>query len=122
MFERARRTLSGGVASSYQVRDPWPIYLARGAGSRVWDVDGNEYLDFHNAFGSMVQGHAHPVISRGDPRSACAGNTLRRADRGRDSRRGGAGAPVRPAQVALLQLRLRGDDGRDPDRARTHRA
>jgi len=63
LYERARRTLSHGVASSYQVRDPWPIYLDRGLGSRVWDVDGNEMVDFHNGFGSMVQGHAHPAIS-----------------------------------------------------------
>ncbi|HEU4448992.1 MAG TPA: aspartate aminotransferase family protein [Gaiellaceae bacterium] len=64
MYERARRTLSGGVASSYQVREPWPIYLSHGAGASVWDVDGNELLDFHNGFGSMVQGHAHPAIGR----------------------------------------------------------
>src|SRR6266516_1816588 len=62
MFERARRTLSGGVASSYQSRDPWPIYLTRGKGCEVWDVDGNRYFDFHNGFGSMIQGHAHPAI------------------------------------------------------------
>src|SRR5215213_10376738 len=64
MYERASRSLSGGVASSYQLRDPWPIYLERGSGPRVWDVDGNEYYDFHNGFGSMVQGHAHPAIGR----------------------------------------------------------
>src|SRR3954451_10613189 len=62
MYEWARRSMSGGVASSYQVRDPWPIYLERGHGSKVWDVDGNEMVDFHNGFGSMVQGHAHPAI------------------------------------------------------------
>ena len=62
MYERAKRSLSGGVASSYQLRDPWPIYLERGSGPHVWDVDGNEYYDFHNGFGSMVQGHAHPAI------------------------------------------------------------
>ena len=62
MYERARASLAGGVASSYQLRDPWPIYLERGAGARVRDVDGNDYLDFHNGFGSMVQGHAHPAI------------------------------------------------------------
>lgn len=62
MFERARRSMVNGVPSSYQVRDPWPIYLEEGRGSRVWDVDGNEYIDFHNGFGSMVQGHAHPAI------------------------------------------------------------
>ena len=64
MYARARVHLAGGVASSYQLRDPWPIYLERGSGPRVWDVDGNEMLDFHNGFGSMVQGHAHPVIGR----------------------------------------------------------
>src|SRR3954447_19082452 len=64
MFERAHRVLSGGVASSYQLRDPWPIYLERGDGPRVWDVDGNEMFDFHNGFGSMIQGHAHPAIGR----------------------------------------------------------
>ncbi|HTA34136.1 MAG TPA: aspartate aminotransferase family protein [Solirubrobacteraceae bacterium] len=62
MFERARSSLSGGVASSYQLRDPWPIYLASGAGPTVTDVDGNRYWDFHNGFGSMVQGHANPAI------------------------------------------------------------
>jgi glutamate-1-semialdehyde 2,1-aminomutase len=64
MYERARTVLTGGVASSYQLRDPWPIYLERGEGPRVWDVDGNEMWDFHNGFGSMVQGHAHPAIGR----------------------------------------------------------
>src|SRR4051794_9745989 len=63
MWERARRTLAGGVASSYQLRDPWPIYVSHGEGERVWDVDGNEYLDLHNGFGSMTQGHAHPAIT-----------------------------------------------------------
>jgi glutamate-1-semialdehyde 2,1-aminomutase len=64
MFERARATLAGGVASSYQLRDPWPIYLTHGRGAEVWDVDGNRLLDFHNGFGSMVQGHAHPTIEK----------------------------------------------------------
>src|ERR671931_942531 len=64
MFKRAHAVLSGGVASSYQLRDPWPIYLERGSGPKVWDVDGNEMYDFHNGFGAMVQGHAHPAIGK----------------------------------------------------------
>jgi glutamate-1-semialdehyde 2,1-aminomutase len=64
MYQRANVHLAGGVASSYQARDPWPIYLERGDGPRVWDVDGNEMWDFHNGFGSMVQGHAHPAIGQ----------------------------------------------------------
>ena len=64
MYDRARNVLSAGVASSYQLRDPWPIYLVSGSGPKVWDVDGNEMWDFHNGFGSMIQGHAHPAIGR----------------------------------------------------------
>jgi len=64
MYDRAREHLSGGVASSYQGRDPWPIYIASGKGDVILDVDGNEYYDFHNGFGSMVQGHAHPAIGK----------------------------------------------------------
>jgi glutamate-1-semialdehyde 2,1-aminomutase len=62
MYHRARQSLSGGVSSSYQLRDPWPIYLTSGEGPVVYDVDGNRMWDFHNGFGSMVQGHAHPAI------------------------------------------------------------
>ncbi|HHW49935.1 MAG TPA: aspartate aminotransferase family protein [Pseudoclavibacter sp.] len=62
MYEEALVHLAGGVASSYQARDPWPIYIERGQGPKVWDVDGTQRWDFHNGFGSMVQGHAHPVI------------------------------------------------------------
>lgn len=73
MYEWAQRSLSGGVSSSYQNRDPWPIYLDRGHGSKVWDVDGNERIDFHNGFGSMVQGHAHPAIVEAVQRQVARG-------------------------------------------------
>jgi glutamate-1-semialdehyde 2,1-aminomutase len=61
-FERARRAMPNGVPSSFQASDPWPVYIERGQGSRVWDVDGNEYLDFHNGFGVMCIGHANPTV------------------------------------------------------------
>ena len=64
MYERSRKVMPMGVASSYQARSPHPIFLERGSGSKVWDVDGSEYRDFHNGFGSMVQGHGHPAITR----------------------------------------------------------
>ncbi|HVC06006.1 MAG TPA: aminotransferase class III-fold pyridoxal phosphate-dependent enzyme, partial [Solirubrobacterales bacterium] len=61
-FQRAVASMPGGVPSSFQSNDPWPVYLKRGRGSRVWDVDGNEYVDFHNGFGVMCIGHANPVV------------------------------------------------------------
>lgn len=62
LYRRANQVLTAGVASSYQLRDPWPLYLERGSGPKVWDVDQREMWDFHCGFGSMVQGHAHPAI------------------------------------------------------------
>jgi glutamate-1-semialdehyde 2,1-aminomutase len=63
MFGRASGALAAGVASSFHSHRPWPLYLDRGEGASVWDVDGNEYADFHNGFSAMVQGHAHPAIA-----------------------------------------------------------
>jgi glutamate-1-semialdehyde 2,1-aminomutase len=60
--EEARRRLPGGVSSSWQSWPPHPIYVDRGEGSRVWDIDGNEYADYHNGYGVMVMGHAHPRV------------------------------------------------------------
>ena len=62
LHQRALRSLPNGVASNFQAGDPYPTYLRRGQGSKVWDVDGNEYLDFHGGFGVNVVGHAHPKI------------------------------------------------------------
>ena len=62
LWTEARDVLSRGVPSSFQDAAPQPIFVERGKGSRTWDVDGNEYVDFHNGFGVMVVGHAHPRI------------------------------------------------------------
>ncbi|HET9654148.1 MAG TPA: aspartate aminotransferase family protein [Kineosporiaceae bacterium] len=95
LYERARQTLSAGVASSYQMRDPWPIYLDRGEGAHVWDVDGNRMVDFHNGFGSMVQGHAHPAVSRAVTRRLALGTHF--------------AAPTEDAVVVAEELKRRFD-------------
>ena len=61
-YQRAVKVMPNGVPSSFQSADPWPVYLQRGKGSRVWDVDGKEYVDFHNGFGVMCIGHANPTV------------------------------------------------------------
>jgi glutamate-1-semialdehyde 2,1-aminomutase len=58
-YARAVEVMPNGVPSSFQANDPWPVYVVRGHGTRVWDVDGNEYVDFHNGFGVMCIGHAN---------------------------------------------------------------
>jgi glutamate-1-semialdehyde 2,1-aminomutase len=58
----AEHRLPGGVSSSWQTSPPHAIYVSRGKGSKVWDIDGNEFVDYHNGYGVMVVGHAHPKI------------------------------------------------------------
>ena len=62
LHERAVKSLPAGVASNFQAGDPYPVYLQRGSGSKVWDVDGTEYTDFHGGFGVNIVGHGHPKI------------------------------------------------------------
>src|ERR671936_3078421 len=61
-YERAVKVMPGGVPSSFQENDPWPVYIERGQGTAVWDVDGHPYVDFHNGFGVMCIGHANPIV------------------------------------------------------------
>ncbi len=58
----AEQFVAGGVASSWQDSPPHAIYIDRGEKNRLWDIDGNEYIDFHLGYGAMVVGHAHPKI------------------------------------------------------------
>ena len=62
LTRRARSALAGGVTSSWQITNPQPVWLAGGRGSRVYDVDGNEYVDLHGGYGAALAGHAHPAI------------------------------------------------------------
>src|SRR5499433_1987467 len=62
MATRARGSLAGGVTSSWQITAPQPVWLSHGLGSKVYDVDGNEYVDLHGGYGVGLAGHAHPAI------------------------------------------------------------
>jgi glutamate-1-semialdehyde 2,1-aminomutase len=62
-YQRAQQSLIEGVNSPSRgaaVYAPGPVVLERGHGSRIWDIDGNEYVDFMMSFGALIQGHAHP--------------------------------------------------------------
>src|SRR5579864_2643464 len=64
-FARAQQSLVEGVNSPSRGADvysPGPVVLERGRGSHVWDIDGNEYVDFMMSFGALIHGHAHPKI------------------------------------------------------------
>ncbi len=69
----AEQHVAGGVASSWQASPPHAIYVDYGQGNRLWDIDGNEYIDFHLGYGAMVVGHAHPKITEAIVRQAPRG-------------------------------------------------
>ena len=62
MSARAERSLAGGVTSSWQITRPQAVWISHGAGSKVYDVDGTEYVDLHGGYGAGLAGHAHPAI------------------------------------------------------------
>ncbi len=60
---RSALSLAGGVATAFRAPQlPVPISFERGAGSRLWDLDGNDYVDFALAFGPMLLGHSPPAV------------------------------------------------------------
>jgi glutamate-1-semialdehyde 2,1-aminomutase len=62
LAREAPALLAGGATSSWQITQPQPVWLSHGAGSKIYDVDGNEYVDLHGGYGAVLAGHAHPAI------------------------------------------------------------
>jgi glutamate-1-semialdehyde 2,1-aminomutase len=59
---QAKAALAGGVTSSWQIARPQPVWLSHASGSKLYDVDGNDYVDMHGGYGVSLAGHAHPAI------------------------------------------------------------
>ena len=79
LFEQAQRVIPGGVNSpvrSFRAVAGIPPFLARGHGARVWDVDGNEYLDYLGSWGPLALGHAHPAVVDAVQRAAANGTSF----------------------------------------------
>jgi glutamate-1-semialdehyde 2,1-aminomutase len=62
-----------GVPTGVCALDPYPVAIREGRGSHVIDADGNDYVDYHNGFGTTVFGHAHPLITDAIRRQAARG-------------------------------------------------
>jgi len=64
-FAEANRVIPGGVNSpvrAFAGVGTTPVFVRRGQGSRVWDIDGNEYIDYIGSWGPLILGHAHPKV------------------------------------------------------------
>ena len=92
LFAQAQKYIPGGVNSpvrSFKAVGGTPPFLARGAGPRVWDVDGNEYIDYLGSWGPLVLGHSHPAVVEAVKKAAEGGTSF--------------GAPV-AQEVELAQI------------------
>jgi glutamate-1-semialdehyde 2,1-aminomutase len=78
LFARAKKVIPGGIyghqSPAMLVAGSYPYFFARGEGSHVWDVDGNEYIDYMCSYGPIVVGHRHPKVEEAARRQTEAGN------------------------------------------------
>ena len=92
LYARALEHIPGGVNSpvrSFRSVEGQPRFIARGQGSHVWDVDGNEYIDYLGSWGPLVLGHAYPEVVEAVKAAAEGGTSF--------------GAPI-PQEVELAEL------------------
>ena len=91
LYERARRVIPGGVNSpvrAFRAVGGTPLFIARGSGPYIFDVDGNRYIDFVGSWGPLILGHAHPQVIEAINQACRHGTTF--------------GAPC-PAEVELAE-------------------
>ncbi|MCL4768210.1 MAG: aminotransferase class III-fold pyridoxal phosphate-dependent enzyme [Hyphomicrobiaceae bacterium] len=62
LYEEACRVIPAGLTHDSRTLLPYPVYAARAAGPRKWDVDGNEYVDYFGGHGALLLGHSHPAV------------------------------------------------------------
>jgi glutamate-1-semialdehyde 2,1-aminomutase len=63
LYDRAKEAFPSGVTHDSRFAKPFPIYVNRAKGSRKWDVDGNEYVDYYGGHGALLLGHCHPAVT-----------------------------------------------------------
>ena len=79
LFTEAQKYIPGGVNSpvrSFRSVGGTPPFIARGQSARVWDVDGNEYIDYLGSWGPLVLGHSHPAVIEAIKKSAESGTSF----------------------------------------------
>src|ERR1700733_7474718 len=74
--KKAQKRIPLGVASNYRAYDPYPIFVAEGHGSKIKDIDGNEYIDHNLCFGTLMAGHGHPAVVKAVKQKLHEGTTF----------------------------------------------
>lgn len=64
LFEKASKVIPGGVTANIKYFAPHPIFMEKGSGSHLFDVEGTEYIDYSLCYGALITGHGHPRITK----------------------------------------------------------
>ena len=73
LYDQAQASLPNGLTTNVRRLNPFPLYFDHAQGSRKWDVDGNEFLDFVGGHGSLLLGHGHPAVTEAVTRQMAKG-------------------------------------------------
>jgi len=79
LFEEAQRYIPGGVNSpvrAFKAVGGGPLFIDRGRGSHIWDVDGNKFIDYVGSWGPLILGHAHPLVVQAIEKAAERGTSF----------------------------------------------
>ena len=123
MYQRALRTLPGGTDSNFRAWGDDTIYVDRGKGGTVWDVDGNEYIDLRMGYGPVILGHGDDRVDDYVNERMRKGVSFSLTSEDEVTGDGaGQGADRLGRQGPDDRVWDRGDDARDAHRAGVHRA
>ena len=78
LFEQSQRLIPGGVNSpvrAFKAVGGHPLFIAKAKGAKIWDADGNAYIDYVLSWGPMILGHAHPQVIRAIKTAASKGTS-----------------------------------------------
>jgi len=76
LFQEAEEVIPGGVTANIKHFDPHPIFMKKGKGSRLIDVDNEEYIDYSLCYGALITGHGHPEVMKATSRQLMDSGTV----------------------------------------------
>jgi len=75
LWKRASKVLPGGITANVKFFEPYPTFMKKAKGSRIYDVDGNEYVDYCLCLGPLILGHGHPHVIEAIEKQLTEGGT-----------------------------------------------
>ena len=75
LWRQASKTILGGITANVKYFDPYPLFMKNARGSKLYDADGNEYIDYCLCLGPLILGHGHPMVVKAIKKQLDEGGT-----------------------------------------------